>query len=174
MAVFDDPLVASIGPASFVLLNGLDLRLRFLPLGASEAGGAGRWGTVYYPISLLVLVNLCWRGVMPTWVGGIGALTMGWGDGLAAVVGDGVRGPGARIWGSRRTVAGSAAMFTASFAVALAFTLLFGPGRALLPAAVAASAVAAAATRTAALTPFGLDNLTVPLVTSALYAAVFL
>lgn len=174
MALFEDPWIASIGPASFIAINALDARLRLLP---ALSGGVDvrNLGTIWFPVSLLVLVNLCWRGLMPPWVGGIGVLVMGWGDGLAAVVGDAAPGPGVRIWAGRKTFAGSAAMFVASFAVVLVFTLLFNPRPAgLLPAVGVSAATAAAATAVEALTPLGLDNITVPLVTSVFYAGVFL
>jgi len=174
MAMFDDPWIASVGPLTFIAINALDIRYRFMP--AMSEGADGRsWGTVWFPVSLLVLVNLCWRGVMPVWVGGIGVLVLGWGDGLAALVGEASPARGVGIWGGRKTPAGTAAMFAASFAVALVFTLLFNPRfAALFPAVGVAMAVAGVATVVEVLTPLGIDNMTVPLVTSIFYAAVLL
>ncbi len=173
MAVFDDPWVASIGPVGFIIINALDIRFRLMRAMAEGADGRN-WGTVYFPLSLLILVNLCWRGVMPPWVGGIGVLVLGWGDGLAALVGEASRGRGLRICGGRKSLAGTAAMFAASFVVTLVFTLLFSSrSAALLPAAGVAAAIAAVATIVEVLTPLGIDNITVPLATSLLYAAVF-
>jgi phytol kinase len=174
MATMDDPWVASVGPASFILINAAALRFRLLPA-MDGAGGRRSLGTVYFPVSLLILVNLCWRGVMPQWAGGIGVLVLGWGDGLAALIGENSAGPGFRIWGTRKSAAGTLVMFAASFAVTLAFTLVFGPPGRGVPAALGVSAiVAAAATAVELLTPLGLDNLTVPLAVAALYAGVFL
>ena len=183
MATMDDPWVASIGPVSFIAINALALGLRLLPA-MDEGADRRNLGTVYFPISLLVLVNLCWRGVMPAWVGGIGVLVLGWGDGLAALVGEGNGAPGVRIWGGRKSAAGTILMFTASFAVTLLFTLIFrgGPGGALasqgghgvLEAVGISTVVAAAATVVELLTPWGLDNLTIPLVVAGLYAGVLL
>jgi len=174
MATMDDPWVASVGPASFILINALALRFRLLP--AMDAGADRRnLGTVYFPVSLLILVNLCWRGVMPAWVGGIAVLVLGWGDGLAALVGEGNGAPGVRIWGGRKSVAGTILMFSASFAVTLVFTLIFSARHGeVLPAIGVSTVVAAAATVVELFTPFGLDNLTVPLAVAALYAGAFL
>ena len=172
MALMDDPWVASVGPASFIVINALAIRFRLLP--AMDQGADTRnWGTVYFPISLLILVNLCWRGVIPVWVGWLAVLVLGWGDGLAAVVGEG-RGS-TRLWRrSRKSVAGTAVMFGASFAVALIFTLVFNPRFGSATAALAVSAVtAAAATVVEVLTPLGIDNLTVPLATALLYGGLF-
>src|SRR5208337_3623647 len=97
MALMDDPWVASVGPASFIVINALAIRFRFLPT-MDEGADARNWGTVYFPVSLLVLVNLCWRGMAPIWVGGLAVLVMGWGDGLAAIVGE----RRVKIYGVRR------------------------------------------------------------------------
>jgi phytol kinase len=173
MALMDDPWVASVGPASFIAINALALRLKLLP--AMDQGADRRnLGTIYFPISLLVLVNLCWRGVMPVWVGGVAVLVLGWGDGLAALAGEGNGAPGFRIWGGRKSAAGTLLMFSASFALTLVFTLLFntryGP---LVPAIGVSTIVAAAATLVELFTPFGIDNITVPLAVAALYAGAF-
>lgn len=173
MALMNDPLVASVGPATFIVINALALRFKLLP--AMDAGADSRnLGTVYFPIALLVLVNLCWRHVMPPWVGGIAVLVLGWGDGLAALVGETNGAPGARIWGGRKSAAGTLLMFTASFAVTLLFTLIFNSRYGdLVPAIGVSTIVAAAATVVELLTPFGIDNITVPLAVAALYAGVF-
>jgi len=177
MATMDDPWVASVGPASFIGINALALGLKLLP--AMDAGADRRnLGTIYFPISLLVLVNLCWRGVMPVWVGGVAVLVLGWGDGLAALVGEGNGAPGVRIWGGRKSAAGTILMFAGSFAVTLVFTLIFrgGPGgraaHGVLEAVGVSTIVAAAATVVELVTPWGLDNLTIPLVVAGLYAGV--
>ena len=179
MATMDDPWVASVGPASFIVINALALGLKLLP--AMDAGADRRnLGTIYFPISLLVLVNLCWRGVVPVWVGGIAVLVLGWGDGLAALVGEGNGAPGVRIWGGRKSAAGTILMFAGSFVVTLVFTLVFRGGPAgqgahgVLEAVGVSTIVAAAATVVELVTPWGLDNLTIPLVVAGLYAGVLL
>jgi phytol kinase len=173
MAMMSDPWVASVGPASFIVINALALRFKLLPA-MDEGADRRNLGTVYFPMALLVLVNLCWRGVMPPWVGGIAVLVLGWGDGLAALVGEANGAPGARIWGGRKSAAGTILMFAASFSVTLVFTLLFNARyAALVPAVGVSTIVAAAATLVELFTPFGIDNLTVPLAVAALYAGVF-
>jgi phytol kinase len=173
MALIDDPWVASVGPASFIVINALAIRLRLVP--AMDRGAdAHNWGTVYFPLSLLVLVNLCWRAVMPVWVGGLAVLVLGWGDGLAALIGEKSRGRAVRIWGGRKSVAGTGVMFAASLAVTLIFTLAFNPRfGAPLPALGVSALVAAVATAAEVLTPLGLDNITVPLIVALLYAGLF-
>lgn len=173
MALLDDPWVASIGPLSFIAINALAIRFRLLPA-MDRSAGARNWGTVYFPVSLLILVNLCWRGVMPAWIGGAAVLVLGWGDGLAALIGEKSRGRGIRVWGGRKSMAGTAAMFAASFAVVLIFTLIFNDRvAAFLPAMGVSAAVAAAATVVELVTPGGIDNITIPLAAAGLYAGLF-
>ena len=173
MALMDNPWVASVGPFSFIVINALAIRFHLLP--AMDDGADGRnWGTVYFPLSLLVLVNLCWRAVLPTWIGGMAVLVLGWGDGLAALIGEGSDGPSFRIWGGRKSVAGTAAMFAASFVVALVFVLLFSSRYGtMLPAAGIAALVACVATAVELVTPLGIDNITVPLAVAGMAWALF-
>jgi phytol kinase len=172
MATMSSPLVASIGPASFILINILTLRLGLLPA-MDAAAGRGNLGTVWFPVSLLVLVNLCWRGIMPAWMGGVGVLTMGWGDGLAALVGERLPRPGLAFWGGRKSLAGTTAMFAASLVVGFVFLSLFARGAGVPRNAGAAAATAAVSTAVEVLTPLGLDNLTVPLASSFFLLGVF-
>ncbi len=174
MAMMDDPWVASVGPASFIVINTLALRHRFFPA-MDQGTNRHNWGTVYFPVALIILVNLCWRGVMPIWVGGIAVLVLGWGDGLAALIGEENGSPGVHIWGGRKSAAGTIMMFCASFAVTLVFTLIFNPRYgAFVPAVGVSALIAAAATVVELFTPLGIDNLTVPLAVAVLYTAAFL
>jgi phytol kinase len=174
MALISNPWVASIGPATFIVINAIALRKRMLPA-MDEGADSRNAGTVYFPITLLVLVNLCWRGIVPVWLGGTAVLVLGWGDGLAALVGERFRNPGFTSFGGRKSLAGTSVMFAASFIVTLVFTLLFNASWSGLAAALGVSAaVAAVATIVEVITPLGIDNLTVPLAVVAFYAWVFL
>jgi phytol kinase len=168
MAMIDDPLIASIGPATFIVVNYLSLRLRLFPA-MDEAGAGNKWGTVYFPISLLILTLICFSGRMPLYVGGIAMLVLGYGDGLAALVGE--RAPALvklQVFGGSKSLSGSLAMLAASTVVAAVFLALFHPAAGNPVFVVgAAFAIAALASVTEVLTPLGLDNLSVPLVTAA-------
>ncbi len=173
MALMDDPWVTSVGPLSFICINALDIRHRFLPA-MDEGADARNWGTVYFPVSLLILVNLCWRGVMPTWIGGMAVLVLGWGDGLAALIGEGSRGPAFRVWHGRKSLAGTAAMCAASFIVALVFILAFSSRGGSVPSTAGIAAlIACAATAVELVTPLGIDNITVPLAVAGMAWALF-
>ncbi len=162
MAVFDDLWAASVGPAC-ALLAAASIPIR-------EDGRRDR-GIISYAAALLALVILSWRGIVPRWIAGIGVLVMGWGDGAAGLVGARFGRGGVRIWGRKKTIQGTAAMFLASFALALALTGIFDPRAPGLPGAVVISLwTAAAATALELLTPLGIDNLTISLGTTFFYA----
>lgn len=85
MALIRQPWVALIGPGSFVIINALIIRLKLLP---ALSGRDKNYGTVYYPLSLLVLVVLVWYGDLNAWIGALGMMIMCWGDAAAALVGE--------------------------------------------------------------------------------------
>ncbi|MBL7184039.1 MAG: phosphatidate cytidylyltransferase [Anaerolineae bacterium] len=169
---------AIIPPLSFVVLNYISYRGEIFK--SVETGEKGNLGTVYFPISFAIIICLFWErpnllvaSLMP----------MTWGDALAAVLG---RRYGQRkysVLGSTRSVEGSLAMFIFSWlSVFLALLLLPPLGGVLslvlssvegLPKGWQASllyslAVAVFATLVEALSPWHIDNLTVPLLSAAL------
>ena len=161
MWAFDSPLWAAIVPAAFVAINYASYR--FAIFSAMERrGGREDLGTVWYAVSLLVLaVWTFWKPFEP-WIGAVGILTMGYGDGFAAVLGK--RAGRMRYPGSRKSLEGSAVLFAAALAVTWLVLGFSGIPRAF-PIALA---VAAAAVVIELATPMGFDNLTVPLLTAPL------
>jgi phytol kinase len=165
---------AVIGPISFIIINLLAIRFKFFK-SMSAPEEENNLGTVYFPISLLILVILGWSGTIPKYLGAMAILIMGWGDGLSAIVGNKVRSPYIIIGKKRTSLAGSAAMFAASFAVTALILHTVNEGvltgqqitsRALL--------MGTAATILEGFTPWGLDNITVPLGSTGLYYLIFL
>ena len=152
---------AIIPPITFIVLNYLSYRLNLLK--AMERGGKGNLGTVYFPISLLILVILTFGVLEQPYIGAVGILVMGYGDGLAAVIGTKF---GKHKIAFGKSVEGSLTMFIASLVVAIVVLVLSGvPNSFLIALGVAFIAIIVEL-----ITPKGLDNLSVPLVTSlALY-----
>ena len=186
---FTSPWWAAALPAAFIVVNALAWRKQKLAFMA-RGEGEDTPGTVYYAVSL-TLIALFSFGLGAPYVGALGVFCMAFGDGLAAVLGRrlGRRPlPGA---GGGKSLAGSAAMLGVSF-VSCAGVLLaaaavdwegavptFAPGAGLAPGVAAASVLAAlglavAATVLEAASPEGLDNLSVPLGVTGLYAVLFL
>lgn len=166
MAYFTSPVWAAVVPASFVVLNYLSYKYGLFK-SMERQGGKEDLGTVYYAISLLILSILTFGDGGKPYLGAVGILVMGYGDGLAAVVGKALGWGKYKIFGANKSAAGSLTMFVASFAVTgilmAAYAGGFDAGKAALVAAVATVLEAA--------TPLGFDNLTVPLGT---YAALIL
>ncbi len=186
---FTSPWWAAALPAAFIVVNALAWRKQKLAFMA-RGEGEDTPGTVYYAVSL-TLIALFSFGLGAPYVGALGVFCMAFGDGLAAVLGRrfGRRPlPGA---GGGKSLAGSAAMLGVSF-VSCAGVLLaaaaagwegavptFAAGAGLAPGVAAASVLAAlglavAATVLEAASPEGLDNLSVPLGVTGLYAVLFL
>ncbi|HET90713.1 MAG TPA: phosphatidate cytidylyltransferase [Chloroflexi bacterium] len=160
--LFERRAVAIIPPAAFILINALSYWQGTFK--AMETGEKGQLGTIYFPISFAVLIWLLWdrphllaASLMP----------MTWGDALAAVVGQRIGKRHYTILGSRRSLEGSAVMFAAGWIAALAPLLLLAPAPIGMGTAISAAAVTAlAATVVEAVSPWGIDNLTVPAVSA--------
>ncbi len=140
----ENPLLRLAGPFVFMIVNGA----------AGRKMGGRTAGLVCYPLSILLLTAVMNAGYLSPRAVISSAFVMGIGDGAAALAGE--------RWGRHRaggkTLEGSAAMLLVSFIIFLI------AGEELLPALFIAAAAAAAE----ALTPHGLDNLSVPLLSSLL------
>ena len=162
-----DPIVASIGPAVFIILNWLSLKTNAFR-GMNNEELRHNYGTVYFPISLLLLVLAGWYRILPQWIAGTAILVLGWGDGMAALVGDAVQSPSGKVFGSRKSMAGTLAMFVASSVVVFVMHRIFDPSTAIQSVFLRSVGTGFVAAYLEVFSPFGIDNLTVPLGT-ALY-----
>lgn len=160
--LFDHPTFGIIPFGSFILLNYWFRRRRtFRGMDSSQA----TYGTVYFALSITVLLAWLWRrspGDRST-LAAAAIMMMTWGDAAAALIGQRFGRRDYGVWGQRRTLEGSATMLVVSVAASAATLSLYGGlagGQALVWSLVAA----VAATLVEAFSPQGLDNLTVPLV----------
>jgi len=160
--LFEHRTFALIPPAAFIAINALSYWQGTFK--AMETGEKGQLGTIYFPISFVVLLWLLWdqphllvASLMP----------MTWGDALAAVVGQRIGQRRYTVAGSTRSLEGSAVMFFTSWVATLVSLLLLAPAPLDPATAVSAAAVTAlGATVIEALSPWGIDNLTVPAVSA--------
>lgn len=162
MVFFDNVYFAIIPPITFIILNYASYKMNLIK--SMERGGKGNLGTVYFPISLLILVLLTFTDVIgaSTYIGAIGILIMGYGDGLAAVIG---KKHGKHPLAFGKSFEGSITMFIVSFLVTFVILIRYGS---LASAVLVGLGVAIAGTVIELFTPKGLDNLTVPLGTAIL------
>jgi phytol kinase len=174
MAAIDALWAALIGPVVFIIINSVSYTCNLFP--AMDAGAPKEnLGTIYFPISLLAGVLLCYGGVYPLHAGAVGILIMGYGDGGAALAGGRWGRRGLRLFSFQheKTLAGSSAMFLLSLIVAV--TVLFAARQDLPPLLLAAAAGSTAifATLVELFTPRGIDNLTVPILTIIFYGGLW-
>lgn len=166
MAWMDNLWYALAGPVVFIILNSV-----------MTFGGYGgflgmndkkrNYGLIYFPISLLILVLLVYNGKLAAAAATIGVLSMGYGDGLAAIVGHARGKRKLPFFTGGKTWLGTVVMFFVVVVVAYVFAPMSEvPYR--LVVAVTTGLVGAFLE---AATPLGLDNVTVPLGT-ALWVAV--
>ncbi len=170
LALFDTWQVGIIPFASFIFINFLLYRYRVIrALDSSNSSP----GTVYFAISITLLFAVFWRPLfrdqVPIAVAGIMAMT--WGDAGAALIGKSYGQHKYRCGQSTKSWEGSGVMFVVSAVVFLVLKLL--PGSSLSPYSlpwemwqivIASFVSASAATFVEAVSPYGTDNLTVPLV----------
>ncbi len=155
-ALFSSPWAAIVPPAAFVVINYVSYRRNLFQ--AMESADKSNLGTILFPLAFIAMTLIFFDRSKALFVASLMPLT--WGDSFAAIVG--------RRWGRHRfTLAGAArsgegtlAMLALSF-VSVALTLLgFGwPADVVLLYALPMAFVAALAE---AISPAGLDNLTVP------------
>ena len=163
MAMIDAWWFAAIPPAAFIAINTASYFARLFPAMEHEERRKNL-GTIYFPVVLLIAVLLTWAGPIPIWMGGAGILVLGWGDGLAALVGENTSGRKFKIVGNTKSILGTLTMFVASTTVIATFLFAFGAYSGVLAIVGVSVLVGALATIAELFTPFGLDNLTVPLV----------
>jgi phytol kinase len=153
-------MLASVAAAIFTLVS---YRLPLLP----SVNGIGRksWGTFFYAISVGVVIALCWPADRPQYAA-LGILVMAWGDGMAALVGQRF-GQHTYQWASiTKSWEGTATMAVMSFVVAAA--ILFGTQGCSWTTGTIALSIALVAAGLEVFSKWGLDNLTVPLASSAI------
>ncbi len=175
IALFDTWYFGLIPFATFILLNYIFYRKQtFEQMDSTDSTP----GTVYFAFSITLLMALFWRSGsapnhLPIALAGIMAMTLG--DGFAAIFGRGLGKHFYHVFGNDKSIIGSAAMFIfGGFGIWL--VLAFVPASPLapfsLPVAPAEATTfafigAAVATAVEAVSPRGLDNLSVPLLTCA-------
>lgn len=170
MIFIPDVKYAAIPPLLFIVLNYISYKKSLF--GSMERNeGAGDLGTVYFPIALLILVLLTWdNGLLRNeskYLGAIGILIMGYGDGFAGLIGRKFGKNKFGFHGNKKSIEGSLAMFVFSFLVTC-IIMIWTNGFSALSIYITII-VATLATLIEAFTPVGLDNLTVP-ITSTLAA----
>jgi phytol kinase len=158
---------ALFGPTFFIIFNAIATAYdlwRFVGMSDRKRN----LGLVYYPLSLFFIVLLSQLSIIPRYCAGVGFFCMGYGDGFAALVGKAF---GRKRINGARTYVGSATMFVISVGVMIGFSVSYDRNwTGSIRGIGVVVAVATAATLLEALTPNGLDNISVPIGTALLLA----
>ena len=162
MYFFKSPIWASFVPLTFVIINYISYKKNIISVMEREKQDG--LGTVYYAISLLVLAIYSFGIIKNPYIGMVGILVMGYGDGLAAVIGQTVPSKKFKIGDTTKSVAGSLTMFVISFIIISIF--LVSNSVALWQ--IKSLLLALVITVIEAVSIKGTDNITVPVLTSLL------
>lgn len=164
---FDSMWFAGLLPAVFVVINYISFKTDLIKVMEREEGDVNKdsLGTVYYAISLLVLALVTFGPIVNNpLIGLCGILVMGYGDGLAAVIGQAVESKKINIFGNSKSVAGSAVMFVITCMIMAGFFYYSHTAYWALKSVVIAGLI----TLIELVSIKGTDNLTVPMLTSLL------
>ncbi|NLE43920.1 MAG: phosphatidate cytidylyltransferase [Chloroflexi bacterium] len=166
VVLFRTRALAIMPPLAFVAINAFSYWQGTFK--AMETQERGQLGTVYFPLAFAALIWLFW-GRPDILVASL--MPMTWGDALAAVIGGRFGRRHYTVCGHSRTVEGSLTMFLASWTATAIPFLVLGPTQPGLPGSLAiAAAVALPATLVEAVSPWGIDNLSVPTVSALILA----
>ena len=154
---------AALPPAAAVVMNFASLRLKLIK--SIERDEPADYGTVLFALSFLVCIIAFFHSEHRH-AAAAGIMVMALGDAAAAIVGRAFGRHPYTFLGARKSVEGSAAMLAVSWLAVFATLAVFGT--AVATAAWVAALVAAVGTALEAAGRNGLDNLTVPVVCSAI------
>jgi phytol kinase len=160
--LFETWYLALIPPATFVVINALSYWRGTIK--AMELEARGNLGTIYFPIAFAAVIYYYWsQPVLMV----ASLMPMTWGDAMAAIFGERYGHYRYRVGGRTRSLEGSVAMlfwsWIATFLALFVMPYLLGkPPINWLLALIQGAAVALVCTLVEALSPWGIDNLTVP------------
>ena len=148
--------------ASVTILLFINNRLILLP--EMESIKRKSYGTVAYGLAITILLTIFW-GVNPAAVC-VGVLIMAFGDGLAGLIGQNVSSPSWKVWGQRKSIAGTFSLALVCFIVLGVFSqITIGNINYIYLLVITIVTVGLEQ-----ISMWGLDNLTVPLGVSFAWA----
>ena len=157
----DSLVVACILPALFIVINTLSYKFKLIKSMEREENDG--FGTIYYAISIL-LVTIFTYSLKKPMLGLSGILTMGYGDGFAAIIGQTVKSPKFKIGNTTRSLAGSLTMFIISLVISIITLNLLGTNYWI----VKSVGIAFVSMVIEGISIKGIDNITVPLIVTLL------
>ena len=156
MFFFKDAIWASIGPLSFIVINYISYKKNVISVMEREKQDG--LGTVYYAVALFLVVIFTFGIIKRPEIGLCAIFIMGYGDGLAAVIGQAVNSYKYKIGNTQKSAAGSATMFFISFIIIAIFLCSINASFWLLKSIILSILL----TVIEAVSIKGTDNITVP------------
>lgn len=177
LALFDNAFYASIVPASFIVINYISLKRNkkggLLSELERKDASSKSYGIVLYPVSMLLLVIISFLIFHDARIGGIGLLALSYGDGVAALAGKKLNFRPFFIWGNKKTLSGSIAMFLVTFATVGIYLYITKLQISIYRTIIASFAIALISTVVELITPFGIDNIMIPISAVTIYVFFF-
>lgn len=158
MYFFNNVFWACLVPTSFVIINYISYKKHLISVMEREEPDG--LGTVYYAMSLLIMSIITFGITKRIQIGLCSILIMGYGDGLASVVGKGINSYEYKIGETKKTVAGTLTMFITTFIIVAIFLFIMNTHLYIIKSIV----IAIVLTLVEAISIKGTDNLTLPLV----------
>lgn len=159
MYFFNNVIFASIVPLSFVIINYISYKKNLISVMEREDSNNDGLGTVYYALSLFLISIFTFGIIKKPEIGLCSILIMGYGDGLAAVVGKSLKIFPYKIGQTQKTFSGSCTMFLISFFIVAIFLFCLQSNLWFLKSILIAIII----TILEAISIKGFDNITVPI-----------
>lgn len=166
MYFFTNAFWACIVPICFVIINYISYKKNLISVMEREKQDG--LGTVYYALSLFLITIYTFGIIKRPEVGLCASLIMGYGDGLASIVGQSIESYEYKIGNTKKTLAGSATMLVISLILLGVFLYSAGSAFWVLKSII----IAVVLTIVEAVSIKGTDNLTVPVIATILLSII--
>ena len=161
MYFFDNVWFAAFVPLTFIIINYISYKKDIIKIMEREENQKEGLGTVYYAISLLVLVIITFGILNKPDLALAPVLVMAYGDGLAAIFGKLIKSKKYKIYDTEKSLAGSITMFLVSFIIISIYLIYINSPLWYLKSIIMSIII----TVLEAVSIKGTDNLTVPIAT---------
>ena len=163
--IISDKLVALSIPALLYLFHLINNYILIFPKIISSSKSS-RFGSLYTYLAMMLLIYFTYDTAESQLIAGVGILSLGYGDAIASFVGMQFGKHQFTIFKGSKSIEGSISMFVS---VILVLSFYLGTLN-NISAFNCILAVALLSTITEAISPYGLDNLFIPILSSLLYA----
>lgn len=163
MYFFTNVWFAMFVPITFIIINYVSYKRNIISVMEREKQDG--LGTVYYAISLLILVIVSWGIYKNPLLGLVPNLIMAYGDGFAAVLGQAIKSKQYKIIDTKKSLVGSITMFLISAIFIITYCIFVGKSIEYILLSIV---IALIVTLVEGISIRGIDNITVPIITLVL------